>query len=325
MSRTRLHLRRERYDGEGLDIAFGICGIQTQDVTEDPGLVRCKLCRRRMDELARATAPSAPELEQPFAPGPPRPVAELGGQSVIDPRVALIAERAENVLRAREDAPRWRSLDAALAMWRRVRIDHTPIRSGWKAEQESRSEGAVRTTHGRDEFIEVDRLFALAFAEDVLIRSGTHILRLTRAEASAILRSVSAEESDATGWAERLVANDRYATRELVGQVIQRGRAAMRAALERKGLVERRVRRATARDVEGQAMAAPMGFDLDGWKEILPLLGMTEATARERMLREEDPLPITPWCGRVIAVKTEIAAWLSREAQRERDARRKSA
>ena len=98
----------------------------------------------------------------------------------------------------------------------------------------------------------------------------------------------------------------------------------MRAALEAKGLVEKRARRVSER-TEGDAMAAPMGFDLDGWKEILPLLGMTEATARERMMREDDPLPITPWCGRVIAVKSEIAAWLGREAQREREARRRSA
>lgn len=319
---ARLHLRRDRYDGEGLDIAFGLCGIQTVHVTEDPGLVRCKLCRARMDA---ASAPSStPTIDAPFAPGPARPVAELGGTSTVDPRIERIAARAYSVLTGREDAPRWRTLDAALAMWRRVRADESPIRSGWKAEQESRSEGAVRTTHGRDEFIEVDRLFALAFAEDVVIRSGTHILRLTRAEACEVLRSVSAEERDATDWAELLMARDRYATRELVGQAIQRGRAAMRAALEAKGLVEKRARRVSER-TEGDAMAAPMGFDLDGWKEILPLLGMTEATARERMMREDDPLPITPWCGRVIAVKSEIAAWLGREAQREREARRRSA
>jgi len=314
MSRTRLHLRRERYDGEGLDIAFGLCGIQTQDVTEDPGLVRCKLCRRRMDELDRAASPAAPALEQPFAPGPARPVAELGGTSTVDARIERIASRAYAVLTGREDAPRWRSLDAALAMWRRVRIDHTPIRSGWKAEQESRSEGAVRTTHGRDEFIEVDRLFALAFTEDVLIRSGTHILRLTRAEASAILRSVSAEESDATGWAERLVANDRYATRELVGQVIQRGRAAMRAALERKGLVEKRVRRAAAIAPQEDLMAA--GWDIETWSQISLVVGRSEAACKRYSERPEDPLPVHEQLGRVVAKREELLAWVTRQTRR---------
>ena len=60
----------------------------------------------------------------------------------------------------------------------------------------------------------------------------------------------------------------------------------------------------------------PMGFDLRGWGEILPVVGMTEARARAATLRDVDPLPVTPWVGSIIAVRRELEAWAKREEAR---------
>lgn len=59
----------------------------------------------------------------------------------------------------------------------------------------------------------------------------------------------------------------------------------------------------------------PLGFDLRGWPEILPVVGMTERSARAAALREVDPLPATPWVGSVIAVRRELVAWRARNRE----------
>lgn len=61
----------------------------------------------------------------------------------------------------------------------------------------------------------------------------------------------------------------------------------------------------------------PHGFDLCGWPQILPLLGVGEDRARRLMRRADDPAPIVQWFGAVIAKRAELVAWAEREASRD--------
>lgn len=300
-----LHLRRERHEGDGLDISFGVCGIISANVTEDRGLVRCKLCRRRM-ELPAAVVVTEP---RPFEPGPPVPVRELGGAVDVEQRHVRIIERS----RAGDDEsdrPRWRSLEAAIAKTTAIKAGRSPMRSGWKVEQESRSEGAVRTEHGRDDVIEIDRAFARAF--DRSVRIGGAGPTLSAAGASRLLEEVLRHGVTAQQIANDLTTDEHVVTRHEVGLVIRAGKRAMRELLERKGLIERR-RRDESEGMGGDEMAGPHGYDLKGWKDILPVIDVSEKLARQLMVRADDPLPVRVWFGSVIAKRADLLDWISRQ------------
>jgi hypothetical protein len=315
-----LHMERARLAGEGLDAHPSLCGTPGA-TTPDPGLVRCRRCRRAMDVAELVEAPAAPTDPSPdalpFEPGPPVPIVELGGATAIATHFARIIERS----RAgddQSDRPRWRTLEAAVAKTTAIKQGRSPMRSGFRIEQESRSEGAVRTEDGRDDVIEIDRAFARAFGNvaSVAVTVGLHTLRLPIAGARHVLERVLRGERSASDIADELVEAGIYANRELVARLIQNGKASMRELLERKGLIERRAERET-QDAkgEGQDMAAPHGFDLETWKEILPLLGgISETMATQLMERPNDPLPVTKWfSGKVIAKREEILAWIGRQ------------
>lgn len=333
-------MRRERREGDGLDVVIAVCGKREVETTDDPGLVRCRLCRaamQRADRAAEREAREAARLERErerfleatneaaqtiamfasvdepaaFEASAPVPVLEVLGATTIGPRELRIIER----VRAGDDpdeGPRWRSLNAAISMWRRIGRDPSPIRSV-PLERESRSEGAVRTTFGRDEYIEVDRAIDQAIPGPVRVRVNMHSLELSMLDARALLRSVFREEASATQIAADLTDAGRSANVELVSRVIQNARAVMQELLERKGLVPARPPRTSPVREESETMAAPYGFDLDGWKDILPLIGMSEKTARRMMERPNDPLPVKPWVNGVIAVRAEILAWVGRQ------------
>lgn len=310
-----LHLRRERQEGEGIDRTTGtrgngVCGMLWVDVTDDPGLVRCKLCRRRMATPEPTKPP--PVATDPFEPGPPVPVATLGGAHTLLERELRVIERIE-AGDDPSDRPRWRSLNAAISMWRQIGRDPSPIRSGWKAELESRSEGAVRSTFGRDEWIEVDRAIDLAVPLDVRVRIGMHVLELSRVEARAMLRAIFRGDMTATQCADDLTAAGRSASRDLVARVIRDAKQAMQDVLERKGLVGRRERSVDEREQEGRAMAGE--YDVETWSEISRAVGRGEAACKRYAERAEDPLPVREQLGRVVAKRADLLAWVSRQVK----------
>jgi len=317
-----VHLRRERQTGEGLDISFGLCGIITANVTEDRGLVRCKLCRRRM-EAGDGRAQVAPVVvvvaaEAPFVPSRPVPVVELGGATHIDARAHRIIERSQRG-DDESERPRWRTLERAIEKTTAIRAGRSPIRNAWKVEHEARSEGAVRTEHGRDDVIEVDQAFARAFTAPVVKGS----LSLTAAQARGLLEEVLRGYSTAAQVASDLTLRLGYPiTTHQVGLVIRQGKEAMRERLERKGLIERRPARREVGDAssaqgeraEGASEMA-LGFDLESWKEIAALVGRSESTCKAYAARRDDPLPVYEMLGRVVARRSEVEAWAGRQAR----------
>lgn len=314
-----MHFERARLEGEGLDVRPSLCGTNGA-TTPDPGLVRCRRCRRAMDvsELVEEPTPIDPSADPlPFEPGPPVPLASLGGATQIAKHFARIIERSRDG-DDQSDRPRWRTLESAIAKTTAIKQGRSPMRSGFRIEQESRSEGAVRTEDGRDDVIEIDRAFARAFVRPVSITMGLHTLKLSAAVARFLLERVLRGEASASTIADELVAAGVYANRELIGRLIQDGKATMRDLLERKGLIERRdTKPDNVIQTEGSEhhMAAPHGFDLETWKEILPLLGgISETMATQLMERATDPLPVTKWfSGKVIAKREEILAWIARQ------------
>lgn len=114
---------------------------------------------------------------------------------------------------------------------------------------------------------------------------------------------------------------DVFVTPHQVGLICRRVTERVRAAFERKGWIAKRdVKPDNVTIEEGSTMAAPHGFDLEGWKDILPLIGVSQEMARELMRRADDPLPVRPWFGRVIAVRAELLAWVQRQTAMSRTA-----
>lgn len=314
-----LHMERMRLTGEGLDVKPTLCGTSGA-TTNDPGLVRCRRCRRAMDleAVSEPIAPVDPSADPlPFEPGPPVHVTELGGATSIASHFARIIERSLGG-DDESDRPRWRTLEAAIAKTTAIKQGRSPMRSGFRIEQESRSEGAVRTEDGRDDVIEIDRAFAKSFTRPISITIGLHSLQLDAAVARFLLERVLRGEVSASDVAAELVAAGVYANRELVARMIQDGKAAMRALLEAKGLIERKRAPIVDRDTkpenangEGQDMAGR--WDLEGWKAIGEAIGRGEGAAKRYAEREHDPLPVHEQLGRIVAERREVEIWLSRQ------------
>lgn len=332
----RLHLRRAPREGEGLDVVVAVCGMRDVQLTDDQGLVRCRLCRAAVQRAERAEERAAKAAERaerererflestredvgdrdtkppnidveppPFEPTEPVPVLEVLGTTTITDYQRRIAERSLDGDDT-SDRPQWRSLDAAIRQTTAIKHRRSSIRSGFRMEQESRSEGAVRSDDGRDNLIEVDRAFARAFTSDVEIRRDTHALVLTADEATQIFESIARDYETATTWADRLVAAGRYANVELVGQLVRIGKDEMRSELEAKGLIDKRAPRAVEVDMAGE-------FDVIGWKHIADVIDRAESAARRYADRAHDPLPVVEQLGRVVAKRSELLAWLSRQ------------
>lgn len=58
-----------------------------------------------------------------------------------------------------------------------------------------------------------------------------------------------------------------------------------------------------------------LGLDLEGWKSIAAHLGLSERTARSLRRREDNPLPVRTFNGRIWASSAELTAWLEGEMQ----------
>ena len=90
---------------------------------------------------------------------------------------------------------------------------------------------------------------------------------------------------------------------------------AVAEVLYAKGLVVRSAVTRGGRMIgkEGSDMAAPHGYDVDGWKEIGALVGRGEDTARKLARRREDPLPVRWYLGRAVAKRADIESWIGRQ------------
>lgn len=111
-----------------------------------------------------------------------------------------------------------------------------------------------------------------------------------------------------------------YTTPHQVGLVCRALNARVREAFEVKGWIARAAKREeikSANSAEGEAIvAAPEGWDLSGWKDILPIVGLSEGAARAASEREKDPLPVRVYFGTVIAKRAEVLAWIGRQTVR---------
>lgn len=61
-------------------------------------------------------------------------------------------------------------------------------------------------------------------------------------------------------------------------------------------------------------MRPPPPYDIDGFKELGELLGMSRSSLRRAIARPIDPLPVRPLVnGRVVAESAQVRAWHARQ------------
>lgn len=288
-----LHMRRDRQPGEGLDLRVSLCGMLAVNLAGSAVEVTCRLCRGRM---AAVPAPEHDERigeERQVTPG-------ATALSVTGRRAIERSQRGEE-----GEAPRWRSLDAAFAMRRRVLLDGAPIRSSSDPDRfghrvQTSGGGAVRTPSGREDVIGLDVAVERATRGPVDVAPGVTFPVVTQ-RAILFLR-----------FDERLsmrqIADDLGGpwTAHHVSLMLRRLRATMVEDLVSRGVLEARELRRGGREKTEATMRIP-GYDLEGWKEIAAHLGVHETTARTRLVSEG--LPVVTARGKVFATKAGLDAW----------------
>lgn len=298
-------MRRDRYDGEGLDMRFGLCGLPGVEVTDDPGLVRCRLCRKRMAPSAAPVAPVVVEAA-PFVPSGPVPLEDVQGAHTIEPWEEAIIERS----RPGDDTngrPRWSSLDKAIAKTNQIKATSSSIRSSWKEEQ--LSGGSVRTLDGREDVLQVDLAIERAFTTPGTIGPAP----MSPRELTSILVDVLRHGLEPSSIAHRLSEAHGYPiTEKQVRQWIAFAKGRVREQLEAKGVIEKTKPRPSVESKE-----APMAgdYEIEGWKQIAAVLNRSDIACRRYAMRETDPLPVVDQMGRVAAKRADLLAWLARQTK----------
>lgn len=310
MSRA-LHMRRDRQAGEGLDLRVSLCGMLAVDMAGSVVEVTCRLCRR-------ALAETPAQSDEPEALGEERQV-ERGSHALTSAgrRAIERSRRGEDV-----EGPRWRSLSAAYRQWARIVDDGASVRSSsdpgrFGHRSQPSSGGAVRSPSGRDDLVGLElaeqRATAAAFdvgrvaSPDVQRRmmalrfAGKPVRSPTAGRKASVVQRVPQTLEDIAellgdGWTERQVS-----------LVLRRVTRAMVEDLVSRGVLEAGELRRGGREKGGETMRIP-GYDLDGWKEIVAVLGCSISAARS--YARDEGLPVLPLPnGKVAARKAELEAW----------------
>lgn len=318
MSARALHMRRPRQTGEGLDLRFSLCGMVAVDVTDSHVEVTCRLCRR-----ALADVPAAPVDVEVYGVEAPA----VQGVSALSPAGRRAIERS---VRGEEaEGPRWRSLEAAFAHRARVVDDGAPVRStsdpgrfGHRAQVSGG--GAVRTPGGRDDVIELERAIlratpcpmtlALGIVADVETQRAALDLRLAgkRVRVQTVGRKASVVQRRALTLADVVEEMGGAWTVRQVGLMLRRIRAAMTEDLVARGLLAASELRRGGRVPKEATMRVP-GYDLEGWKEIAGVLGVSVRTAQ--VYAEQRGLPVArTTTGMVRASSAAVRSWAASQA-----------
>lgn len=314
MTARALHMRRERRDGEGLDLRFSLCGMAAVDVTDSHVEVTCRLCQRALVEAAQG------HEEHDASIGVEVPA--VIGERRISASQRRVIERSIDGDDSEGTRARYRSWAALHEHRSRVIDDGSPVRStsdpGRFGARAQSSGGAVRMPSGRDDMIEVD--IALERATSCVLRVGPHELTpsaqraiyLARCEGRPLVGRIADGRKhlittraplSAAQVAERLGGEW---TQHHVGMVVRAVRRVAGPILVAKGILPERAIH------EETTMKVP-GYDLEGWKEIADVIGCSERVAQR--YASERSLPVTKLTnGRVIAKRSDVRSWVSRQA-----------
>lgn len=325
----------------------GICG-HIGTTTTRPSKVTCKACLRA---IAAAAATLAAAAETARRNAPPAVLSGRGQTDVGHVGARAIASSiAGEVVTS---GPRWGSVASALAAWamtadarRSVASSSSPDRFG----QRGGSDGGPTPTTPRGTQHDLLDVEAALERGCQPMRVGEH--SLTRATVRAIVearlcgkpidRAVGprvtgpvarmyeeagagtskAEAKRAASkrgtYRERIEASaDEVAeraglTRHQVGLVVRAARRAIAVELARKGLIPERV---ALREMVGSKNTEVVmsEWDLEGWKDIAPLVRRSEDVCKRLSKREKDPLPVARYLGRVVAKRAQVEEWARRQ------------
>lgn len=320
MTARALHLRRERREGEGLDLRVSLCGMIAVDVTDSHVEVTCRVCQRRMRAMRR----DEPVSDETYGVE----VAVHRGRALLTTQDRRAIERSR---RGEEnERPRWGTLAAAWQQWARVVDDGAPVRStsdpGRFGQAMGAGGGTVRTPGGRDDIVDFERALVRACVPlsvgpiEVgadLVRAivearaaGNRVWSPTMGRKAGTWRRVpqtyeAIAESLGDGWTKRHVTLVvRHVTREMTEDLVARG------------VLEARELRRGGR-TEAAEMRIP-GYDLESWKEIAAHMQTSVSTAQRAAASLGLPVR-TSSTGRVYARRAEIDAWSSRQVERAKE------
>lgn len=314
MTTRALHLRRERREGEGLDLRFSLCGMVAVDVTDSHVEVTCRVCQRRMRDAPREDVAETYGVE----------VAVQRGRALLTTQDRRAIERSR---RGEEnERPRWGTLAAAWQQWARVVDDGAPVRStsdpGRFGQAMGAGGGTVRTPGGRDDIVDFERALVRACVPLMVgpIEVGAELVRAivearmggkrvwsrTEGRKAGVWRRVpqtyeAIAESLGDGWTRRHVTLVvRHVTREMTEDLVARG------------VLEARELRRGGR-TEAAEMRIP-GYDLESWKEIAAHLQTSVSTAQRAAASRGLPVR-TSSTGFVYARRADLDAWSARQVE----------
>lgn len=332
MTRRVLHMWAPNQPGDGKHATRALCGavggrahrivtvddatlVLAENVDHRP---RCKLCRARLREQIAAEALRRAGIA---------PAAHATKQAPLSRAMHAIIDRSFRG-EVEERAP-WVTLDALLDHVLPVLEDGRAIRSSSDTDRF----GVMPQTskRGSDPANGWDNVINFEHALSKVTRRVVEAV-----DAGDLLGGVAWSQSHLAALVLRRADVDTLAAE--VGRTprqTQRARAMVRGAmlyeLVRIGLLPRPRRMVEAthggikvlereRERREATMAAPEGWDLDGWKEIGRVVGKSEDTCQRLAGRDDDPLPIDRFLGRPIAKRADVIAWVRREVERARAA-----
>lgn len=350
MTRRAMHMLAPALPGDGRESAkrtacgqrdLGDVGLARYETTPNAGDVTCRACRHALRRVRAAEAIVAAIVA---------PATHANGQRPASR--ADLATLWRSIRGEPEDpGPRWRSVRGALEHEARVVLDGAPVRSSSDPDRygvlPQRSVGEVpvpQAIAGREDVIAVRQSIdtagaacadacalgliptgvALTALDFVLVLRWTHqgepvrqrIVENRKGEIMRLvprtLAHIAAELSRRHDGAEVTETQARIAAGAVTG--------AFADALRRRGELARARVRDTGESRRKTAMAAPEGWDLDGWKEISSIVGRSDDVCQRLAARAEDPLPIDRYLGRPIAKRADVLAWVRREVERARAA-----
>lgn len=313
---------------------IGYCG-HMGTCTPKASRVTCKQCLRA---LAAVTVKLAEAADAARRAAPP---AVLSGPGQTD--VGQIGARAIASSIAGEPVHtgyRWSTPEAAVRAFfaagdapRSVASSSSPERFGKRSGDSS---GVVPTTprETRDDMSDIEKAIdrgcqSMEVGDRHLPRSMVREIVEARVGGRPVAKQVGprAHEEDAATQARRGTYRERVdvqaedigghfgLTRHQVGIVVRRSMQAIALILADKGLIPPRAAAGHRGDEPGSEER--MEWDLEGWKDIAPIVRRSEDVCQRLSRRERDPLPVTKYLGRVVAKREAIEEWARRQVSTE--------
>lgn len=327
-SKARVHMLDSARTGVA---QIGVCGHMGTCTTR-PGRVTCKPCLRAIVAVAAKLEEAARDRRRAIPPA----MLDGPGQSDVGAAgaTAIAASIAGEIV---STGARWGSVDSAMAALAQTQDSRRSVASSSSPDRFGkdvvRSAAVTPTTprETRDDVLDIEAALERAC---VTTRVGDRSLPAAevRAIAEAMLFGRPVERrvlGRRSTYRERVkapieeVAALAELTKHQVAIVMRHVRGRVARHLARKGLIPLRaaVREMSRADlgVEEDDMAVPAGqqWDLEGWKDIAPLVGRSEETCKRLASRPDDPLPIARYLGRVVASRAAVVAWAGRQATSE--------